>query len=256
MLKVKKFAACSFMATVLVVSTLLSPFSAVSTASAEDAGHLTPGIYKPTPIGIGTNINVSTSDPGVATYVGRDMYIGGKPSDTNTLDAINAPTGSYAAEAEGLTVVRGKLAMNPVKESWSGDGFRFGTVGFGSQFRPREGSTVLAVAGIKSSIENMNTGLGSTLNTATVGAWTKGAWVGQAITGDSAGYDYTAKIVGPITYWNGTANNRRQSVVKKQHNYYEGGNANESSLFNYKQVDFLKDINGKDYSNSDSLGNG
>lgn len=237
------------MATVLVVSTLLSPFSAVSTASAEDAGHLTPGIYKPTPIGIGTNINVSTSDPGVATYVGRDMYIGGKPSDTNTLDASNAPTGSYAAEAEGLTVVRGKLAMNPVKDSWSGDGFRFGTVGFGSQFRPSEGSTVLAVAGIKSSIENMNTGLGSTLNTATVGAWTKGAWVGQAITGDSAGYDYTAKIVGPITYWNGTANNKRQSVVRKQHNYYEGGNANESSLFNYKQVDFLKDINGKDYSN-------
>lgn len=237
------------MATVLVVSTLLSPFSAVSTASAEDAGHLTPGIYKPTPIGIGTNINVSTSDPGVATYVGRDMYIGGKPSNTNTLDASNAPTGSYAAEAEGLTVVRGKLAMNPVKESWSGDGFRFGTVGFGSQFRPSEGNTVLAVAGIKSSIENMNTGLGSTLNTATVGAWTKGAWVGQAITGDSAGYDYTAKIVGPITYWNGTANNMRQSVVKKQHNYYEGGNANESSLFNYKQVDFLKDINGKDYSN-------
>lgn len=38
-------------------------------------------------------------------------------------------------------------------------------------------------------------------------------------------------------------------MVKKQHNYYEGGNANESSLFNYKQVDFLKDINGKDYSN-------
>lgn len=146
-------------------------------------------------------------------------------------------------------MVRGKLAMNPVKESWSGDGFRFGTVGFGSQFRPSVGSTVLAVAGIKSSIENMNTGLGSTLNTATVGAWTKGAWVGQAITGDSAGYDYTAKIVGPITYWNGTANNMRQSVVKKQHNYYEGGNANESSLFNYKQVDFLKDINGKDYSN-------
>lgn len=53
--------------------------------------------------------------PGVATYVGRDMYIGGKPSDkpsdgTIDLDADNAPTGSYAAEAEGLTVVRGKLA--------------------------------------------------------------------------------------------------------------------------------------------------
>lgn len=246
MLKVKKFAACSFMATVLVVSTLLSPFSAVSTASAEDAGHLTPGIYKPTPIGIGTNINVSTSDPGVATYVGRDMYIGGKPSDTNTLDARNAPTGSYAAEAEGLTVVRGKLAMNPVKESWSGDGFRFGTVGFGSQFRPSEGSTVLAVAGIKSSIENMNTGLGSTLNTATVGAWTKGAWVGKSK--ENTGYDYTAQIAGPITYWNPgnnwNADNKRQSVVKTQGNYYEGENADQSSLFNKANV--LK-INGKDY---------
>lgn len=81
-----------------------------------------PGIYVPTSIGIGTNINVSTPDPGVATYVGRDMYIGGKPSDkpsdgTIDLDADNAPTGSYAAEAEGLTVVRGKLAMNPLKES-------------------------------------------------------------------------------------------------------------------------------------------
>lgn len=95
MLKVKKFAACSFMATVLVVSTLLSPFSAVSTASAEDAGLLTPGIHKPTSIGIGTNIDVSTPDPGVATYVGRDMYIGGKPSNPSTLDEKNGPAGSY-----------------------------------------------------------------------------------------------------------------------------------------------------------------
>lgn len=237
------------MATVLVVSTLLSPFSAVSTASAEDAGHLTPGIYKPTPIGIGTNINVSTSDPGVATYVGRDMYIGGKPSNTKTLGASNAPAGSYAAEAEGLTVVRGKLAMNPIKASWSGDGFRFGTVGFGSQFRPVDRSTVLAVAGINSSIQNMNTGLGTTSDTATVGAWTRGAWVGKSK--ENTGYDYTAQIAGPITYWNPgknwNADNKRQSVVKTQGNYYEGKNADESSLF--KQVDFLNNINGKDYSN-------
>ncbi len=92
-------------------------------ASAGATATVKPGIYVPTSIGIGTNINVSTPDPGVATYVGRDMYIGGKPSDkpsdgTIDLDADNAPTGSYAAEAEGLTVVRGKLAMNPLKESW------------------------------------------------------------------------------------------------------------------------------------------
>ncbi|WP_195233773.1 SpaA isopeptide-forming pilin-related protein [Collinsella aerofaciens] len=248
MLKVKKFAACSFMATVLVASTLLSPFSAATSASA--ATTVNKGIYKPTPIGIGTNIDVSTPDPGVATYVGRDMYIGGKPSNTKTLDASNAPAGSYAAEAEGLTVVRGKLAMNPLKESWPyegiGAGFRFGTVGFGSQFRPVDGSTVLAVAGIDSAITNMSVGYSGDLpGKTTVGAWNKGAWVGKARTADSAGYDYTAKIAGPITYWN--TNNGRQSVVKTQGYWYAGENAQDSTLFN--QVNFLKDINGKDYSN-------
>lgn len=236
------------MATVLVASTLLSPFSAATSASA--ATTVNKGIYKPTPIGIGTNIDVSTPDPGVATYVGRDMYIGGKPSNTKTLDASNAPAGSYAAEAEGLTVVRGKLAMNPLKESWPyegiGAGFRFGTVGFGSQFRPVDGSTVLAVAGIDSAITNMSVGYSGDLpGKTTVGAWNKGAWVGKARTADSAGYDYTAKIAGPITYWN--TNNGRQSVVKTQGYWYAGENAQDSTLFN--QVNFLKDINGKDYSN-------
>lgn len=236
------------MATVLVASTLLSLFSAATSASA--ATTVNKGIYKPTPIGIGTNIDVSTPDPGVATYVGRDMYIGGKPSNTKTLDASNAPAGSYAAEAEGLTVVRGKLAMNPLKESWPyegiGAGFRFGTVGFGSQFRPVDGSTVLAVAGIDSAITNMSVGYSGDLpGKTTVGAWNKGAWVGKARTADSAGYDYTAKIAGPITYWN--TNNGRQSVVKTQGYWYAGENAQDSTLFN--QVNFLKDINGKDYSN-------
>lgn len=236
------------MATVLVASTLLSPFSAATSASA--ATTVNKGIYKPTPIVIGTNIDVSTPDPGVATYVGRDMYIGGKPSNTKTLDAGNAPAGSYAAEAEGLTVVRGKLAMNPLKESWPyegiGAGFRFGTVGFGSQFRPVDGSTVLAVAGIDSAITNMSVGYSGDLpGKTTVGAWNKGAWVGKARTADSAGYDYTAKIAGPITYWN--TNNGRQSVVKTQGYWYAGENAQDSTLFN--QVNFLKDINGKDYSN-------
>ena len=217
--------------------------------SANAATTVNKGIYKPTSIGIGTNIDISTPDPGVATYVGRDMYIGGKPNKTSTLDANNAPTGSYAAEAEGLTVVHGKLAMNPIKESWGGQGFRFGTVGFGSQFRPREGSTVLAVAGINSLIANMNTGQGTTSDTATVGAWTKGAWVGKATKTDSPpGYDYTAQIAGPITYsyWDSNANNGRQSVVKKQGNWFEGSDALKSDLFN-QNVD-LTNVNGNDYS--------
>lgn len=210
------------------------------------------GIYVPTSIGIGTNIDVSTPDPGVATYVGRDMYIGGKPSDTSNLDAKNAPTGSYAAEAEGLTLVRGKLAMNPVKESWPyqsiGAGFRFGTVGFGSQFRPVAGSTVLAVAGIKSAITKMSVGYsGDSPETTTVGAWKKGAWVGRQKSSEGAtpsGFAYTAQIAGPITYWRD--NNERQSVVTTQGNWYEGKNSQESNLFN-QTVD-LTNVNNNDYS--------
>jgi len=210
------------------------------------------GIYVPTSIGIGTNIDVSTPDPGVATYVGRDMYIGGKPSDTSNLDAENAPTGSYAAEAEGLTLVRGKLAMNPVKESWPyqtiGAGFRFGTVGFGSQFRPVAGSTVLAVAGIRSAITKMSVGYsGDSPETTTVGAWKKGAWVGRQKSSEGAtpsGFAYTAQIAGPITYWRD--NNERQSVVTTQGNWYEGKNFQESNLFN-QTVD-LTNVNNNDYS--------
>ncbi len=221
-------------------------------ASARATATVEKGIYVPTSIGIGTNIDVSTPDPGVATYVGRDMYIGGKPSDTSNLDAKNAPTGSYAAEAEGLTLVRGKLAMNPVKESWPyqsiGAGFRFGTVGFGSQFRPVAGSTVLAVAGIKSAITKMNVGYsGDSPETTTVGAWKKGAWVGRQKSSEGAtpsGFAYTAQIAGPITYWRD--NNERQSVVTTQGNWYEGKNSQESNLFN-QTVD-LTNVNNNDYS--------
>lgn len=221
-------------------------------ASARATATVEKGIYVPTSIGIGTNIDVSTPDPGVATYVGRDMYIGGKPSDTSNLNAENAPTGSYAAEAEGLTLVRGKLAMNPVKESWPyqsiGAGFRFGTVGFGSQFRPVAGSTVLAVAGIKSAITKMSVGYsGDSPETTTVGAWKKGAWVGRQKSSEGAtpsGFAYTAQIAGPITYWRD--NNERQSVVTTQGNWYEGQNSQESNLFN-QTVD-LTNVNNNDYS--------
>lgn len=250
------------MATVLVVSTLLSPFSAVSTASAEDAvplaSNLTPGIHKPTSIGIGTDVTTAQDDPGVATFVGGDMYVGGKPAEPSYLTPDNV-AGSYAVEAEGLTVVQGKLALNPLKESWpytdannktSGAGFRFGTVGFGAQFRPSTGSVVLAVAGLGNATSIQEIQVGTKENereSASVGAWNKGAWVGQQKSkhGDKPiGYEYIAQIAGPITYWR-DSNYQRQSVVKTQGNYYEGDNADQSSLFNKANV--LKSINGKDY---------
>lgn len=230
---------------------------------AEAAGAMAtvePGIHKPTSIGIGTDVTTAQDDPGVATFVGGDMYVGGKPAEPSYLTPDNV-AGSYAVEAEGLTVVQGKLALNPLKESWpytdannktSGAGFRFGTVGFGAQFRPSAGSVVLAVAGLGNATSIQEIQVGTKENereSASVGAWTKGAWVGQQKRSHNAnaiGFGYTAQIAGPITYWR-DSNYQRQSVVTKQGNYYEGGNAGESSLFN--RVNFLNNINGKDYSN-------
>ena len=231
--------------------------------AAETAGAMAtvePGIHKPTSIGIGTDVTTAQDDPGVATFVGGDMYVGGKPAEPSYLTPDNV-AGSYAVEAEGLTVVQGKLALNPLKESWpytdannktSGAGFRFGTVGFGAQFRPSAGSVVLAVAGLGNATSIQEIQVGTKENereSASVGAWTKGAWVGQQKRSHNAnaiGFGYTAQIAGPITYWR-DSNYQRQSVVTKQGNYYEGGNAGESSLFN--RVNFLNNINGKDYSN-------
>ncbi len=224
-------------------------------ASARATATVGPGIYVPTSIGIGTNIGSSTPDPGVATFVGRDMYVGGKPADPSYLTRDNV-AGSYAVEAEGLTVVQGKLALNPLKESWpytdgnnntSGAGFRFGTVGFGAQFRPSAGSVVLAVAGLSNatSIKEIQVGTSEPAS-ASVGAWNKGAWVGRQKSSHNAeaiGCDYTAAIAGNRTTWMNNAD--RQSVVKMQ------GDWSDDGLFtgNDDGASIMSSINGKNYTN-------
>ena len=121
----------------------------------EDVG----GACKPSTGSIGDLSAAGTEDKGVATWVGRDMYIGDKPAEQDSPVELGGmtgtkPTGSYAVEAEGLTLVKGKLAINQVKNSWEyseqSPGFRFGAVGFGGNFRPASGNTSLAVAGQKS----------------------------------------------------------------------------------------------------------
>lgn len=227
------------MAAILVASMLLSPFSAATSASA--ATTVNKGIYKPTPIGIGTDVDVSTPDPGVATYVGRDMYIGSNPLGEKTLigqDAIknNKLLGSYAVEAEGLTVVAGKLAMRPLKESWDGVGFRFGTVGFGSQFRPESG-TALAVAGFNTHLTSIGTAPDAT---GSVAAWNKGAWTGKST--DNKGVDYDALISGNRTYVYGGTVSGKESVVCAQND-----TTDSSNKIRWQQTDVLKKINGNSY---------
>lgn len=143
------------MATVAVTS-LLPVYNAKADTSAE------PGICTPQSISLGDDVSASTVDSGVATYVGGNMYVGannqnngGTYADLSSAQKIDK---SYAVEAEGLTLVNGKLATNGAKTSWNSKGFRFGVVGFGAQFRPKSGSDVLVVAGNNTSNTGNSTG--------------------------------------------------------------------------------------------------
>lgn len=142
------------MATVTVTSLIPTYSAKADTAKA--------GICTPKPISLGDNVGDLTVDSGVATYVGGNMYVGANNQNRggayNTLNASQKIDKSYAVEAEGLTLVNGKLATNGVKTSWNSKGFRFGVVGFGAQFRPKSGSDVLVVAGNSTSDTGNSTG--------------------------------------------------------------------------------------------------
>ena len=146
--------AVAMMATVTVTSLLPTYSAKADTAKA--------GICTPKPISLGDNVGDLTVDSGVATYVGGNMYVGANNQNRggayNTLNASQKIDKSYAVEAEGLTLVNGKLATNGVKTSWNSKGFRFGVVGFGAQFRPKSGSDVLVVDGNSTSDTGNSTG--------------------------------------------------------------------------------------------------
>lgn len=139
------------MATV-TVSSLIPTYNAKADTSTE------PGICTPKSISLGDGVNASTVDSGVATYVGGNMYVGANNYNYTDLSSSQKIDKSYAVEAEGLTLVNGKLATNGAKTSWSSKGFRFGVVGFGAQFRPASGSDVLVVAGNSTSNTSNSTG--------------------------------------------------------------------------------------------------
>ena len=193
------------MATVAVTS-LLPAYNAKA-----DESHNDGAICTPTSIFLGTDTGSGTVDSGIATYVGSDMYVGQKASSGN-MNNVNGPSGSYAAEAEGLTAVNGKLLMHPLKGLWTSyytdkdgvkngyikdyKGFRFGIVGFGGQYRPATGSSTLEVRGNSSDSDISWVGGAQ--------AWGNAGWVGQTKTSEPR---YTANIAGaPTTVYGGSSN--------------------------------------------------
>lgn len=193
------------MATVAVTS-LLPAYNAKA-----DESHNDGAICTPTSISLGTDTGSGTVDSGIATYVGGDMYVGRKASSGN-MNNVNGPFGSYAAEAEGLTAVNGKLLMHPLKGLWTSyytdkdgakngyikdyKGFRFGIVGFGGQYRPATGSSTLEVRG--NSSDNDISWVGGAQ------AWGNAGWVGQTKTPEPR---YTANIAGASTNVYGGSSN-------------------------------------------------
>lgn len=193
------------MATVAVTS-LLPAYNAKA-----DESHNDGAICTPTSISFGTDTGSGTVDSGIATYVGGDMYVGRKASSGN-MNNVNGPFGSYAAEAEGLTAVNGKLLMHPLKGLWTSyytdkdgakngyikdyKGFRFGIVGFGGQYRPATGSSTLEVRG--NSSDNDISWVGGAQ------AWGNAGWVGQTKTSEPR---YTANIAGASTNVYGGSSN-------------------------------------------------
>lgn len=198
--------AVAMMATV-AVSALLPTYSANAEGAAGDNG----GICTPQSITLGTDTGHSTEDTGVATYVGGDMYVG-KKTGGNMLD-VNGPSGSYAVEAEGLTAVKGKLLMHPLKGAWATyftdadgakngyvkdyRGFRFGVVGFGGQYRPKDGSVVLDVKG-----DSNDSSIGWVKGTQ---AWGNAGWVGKNKNTEPS---YSANIAGDSTTVYGGSSNQ------------------------------------------------
>ena len=184
--------------TISVKPRLLAAFTAVAMMFATAVPALLPrtaqaaeaGICTPQDITMGDHTSDAKIDDGIATWVGRDMYVGA-PTGASTYNASTQPYPSYAVEAEGSTLVAGKLAINAKKNSWGNRGFRFGIVGFGAQYRPQEGSDSLVVNDTNSviSLTDLN---GQAVSALGYNATGRG-WIGPTKDGE---FNYNAKING------------------------------------------------------------
>lgn len=214
------------MATVAVTS-LLPTYNAKADESRNDGA-----ICTPTTETLGDQTSGSGNDEGIATFVGGDMYVGGKKSGITSANNNNAPEGSYAVEAEGLTAVNGKLLLHPMKQAWNiwnkdgsfnrSRGFRWGIVGFGSQFRPKDGSTVLSVGGNSTNSElNWFGGAQGWTDDANQGSSWLGTGAGNGATGETNDHNFNANIAGNQT----TVQSRNTWKNGEQYSVYDmGGN--------------------------------
>lgn len=246
--------AVAMMATVAVTS-LLPTYNAKA-----DESHNDGAICTPTTEPLGDQTSGSGNDEGIATFVGGDMYVGGKKSGITSANNNNAPEGSYAVEAEGLTAVNGKLLLHPMKQAWNiwnkdgsfnrSRGFRWGIVGFGSQFRPKDGSTVLSVGGNRTNSElNWFGGAQGWTNDANQGSSWLGTGAGNGATGETNDHNFSANIAGNQT----TVQSRNTWTNGEQYSVYAmGGNGKVNWNHSNTVISGVKNPStGSDYTYSD-----
>lgn len=246
--------AVAMMATVAVTS-LLPAYNAKA-----DESHNDGAICTPTTEPLGDQTSGSGNDEGIATFVGGDMYVGGKKSGITSANNNNAPEGSYAVEAEGLTAVNGKLLLHPMKQAWNiwnkdgsfnrSRGFRWGIVGFGSQFHPKDGSTVLSVGGNSTNSElNWFGGAQGWTNDANQGSSWLGTGAGNGATGETNDHNFSANIAGNQT----TVQSRNTWKNGEQYSVYAmGGNGEVNWNQNNNVISGVKNPStGSDYTYSD-----
>ena len=242
------------MATVAVTS-LIPTYNAKADESRKDGA-----ICTPTTEPLGDQISGSGNDEGIATFVGGDMYVGGKKSGITSANNNNAPEGSYAVEAEGLTAVNGKLLLHPMKQAWNiwnkdgsfnrSRGFRWGIVGFGSQFRPKDGSTVLSVGGNSTNSElNWFGGAQGWTDDANQGSSWLGTGAGNGATGETNDHNFSANIAGNQT----TVQSRNTWTNGEQYSVYAmGGNGKVNWNHSNTVISGVKNPStGSDYTYSD-----
>ena len=242
------------MATVAVTS-LIPTYNAKADESRKDGA-----ICTPTTESLGDQTSGSGNDEGIATFVGGDMYVGGKKSGITSANNNNAPEGSYAVEAEGLTAVNGKLLLHPMKQAWNiwnkdgsfnrSRGFRWGIVGFGSQFRPKDGSTVLSVGGNSTNSElNWFGGAQGWTDNATQGSSWLGTGAGNSATGETNDHNFNANIAGNQT----TVQSRNSWKNGEQYSVYAmGGNGKVNWNHSNTVISGVKNPStGSDYTYSD-----
>lgn len=242
------------MATVAVTS-LLPTYNAKADESRNDGA-----ICTPTTEPLGDQTSGSGNDEGIATFVGGDMYVGGKKSGITSANNNNAPEGSYAVEAEGLTAVNGKLLLHPMKQAWNiwnkdgsfnrSRGFRWGIVGFGSQFRPKDGSTVLSVGGNSTNSElNWFGGAQGWTDDANQGSSWLGTGAGNGATGETNDHNFSANIAGNQT----TVQSRNTWTNGEQYSVYAmGGNGKVNWNHSNTVISGVKNPStGSDYTYSD-----